>query len=61
MRYIGKGAFVPVIPARDLSPDETKQHGGVTFLVDTGLYAAPKAQNKPKQAKAPVPAATVED
>lgn len=38
LKYIGKGAFLPDIPARDLTADEVKQHGGVVELCKTGLY-----------------------
>lgn len=37
MKYIGDGAFVPNIPARNLSDDEVKEFGAATLL-KTGLY-----------------------
>lgn len=35
--YTG-GGFLVGVPARDLSPEETKKHGGKARLVRTGLY-----------------------
>jgi hypothetical protein len=37
MKYIGNGAFIPGIPARDLSDEEVKEYGRKTLL-DSGLY-----------------------
>lgn len=37
LRYVGDG-FLPGVPARDLSDEETREHGGVRVLVATGLY-----------------------
>ena len=45
LNYIGGGAFVPGIPARDLTDDEVKKHGGEKVLLATGLY---KKQSKRK-------------
>lgn len=42
--YIGNGAFVPGVPARDLTADEVKQYGGEKFLLVTGLYAKPEKE-----------------
>lgn len=39
--YIGRGAFLPGIPARDLSADEVELHGEDALLA-TGLYAEPR-------------------
>jgi hypothetical protein len=36
LRYLG-GGFIPKVPARDLTPDEAKQHG-IERLVASGLY-----------------------
>jgi thiamine monophosphate synthase len=44
--YIGNGAFLPGVPARDLSADEVKQYGGADYLVATGIYATPKKESK---------------
>ena len=38
MRYIGGGASIPGIPARDLSEAEVEQYGGAAFLASTGIY-----------------------
>lgn len=48
LKYIGNGTALPGIPARDLSDDEVKRHGGTRFLVSTGLYEYIK--KPPKQA-----------
>ena len=49
--YVGKGTFLPGIPARDLSEDEIKKGGwDVKKLVRSGLYAfkarRPKVEDK---------------
>jgi hypothetical protein len=36
LRYLG-GGFIPKVPARDLTPDEAKQHG-IERLIASGLY-----------------------
>lgn len=53
--YIGKGAFDPRYPARDLTSYEVSQYGKEALLA-TGLYkepdakkAAPASQNKNKE------------
>ena len=46
--YKGNGAFVPGIPARDLSDEEVKQYGGEKALIKTGLY---EKADKPKKQK----------
>jgi len=53
--YIGKGAFDPRFPARDLSAEEVAELGKEALLA-TGLYkepdakkAAPVSQNKNKE------------
>lgn len=46
MKYIGNGAFVPGIPARDLSADEVKQYGGEKALAETGLYEIVRKSKK---------------
>lgn len=48
--YIGKGAYLPNIPARDLTSEEVSRFGK-KLLLDSGLYAEPstpktKASNK---------------
>lgn len=37
LRYTGDG-FMPGVPARDLTEDEVKEHGGLRLLLATGLY-----------------------
>lgn len=39
LKYIGKGSFLPNVPARDLTKEEVDQHGGTAYLIGTGLYA----------------------
>jgi len=48
LKYIGKG-FIPGIPARDLSAAGVKKHGGVKFLLSTGLYAKPTKKKVSKK------------
>lgn len=38
LQYIGRGVFLPGVPARDLSAAEVAEHGGVTKLLNSGLY-----------------------
>ena len=38
LTYIGKGAFLPDVPARDLTAEEVSQFGKDTLL-KSGLYA----------------------
>lgn len=38
--YIGRGAAIPGIPARDLTAEEVEYFGGAESLVATGLYQA---------------------
>lgn len=45
MKYIGNGAFLPGIPARDLTADEVKLYGEKELLA-SGLYEAPKKSKK---------------
>jgi hypothetical protein len=46
--YVGKGAFIPDIPARDLDADEVKKYGGKAALKKTGLYADPPKKKSAK-------------
>lgn len=55
--YIGNGAAIPDIPARDLSDEEVEQFGGEQRLVKTGLYRKPSKEKSQKQEK---PAGPVE-
>ncbi len=43
--YIGKGAFLKNIPARDLTAEEVSQYGK-KYLLDSGLYMEP-VEKKP--------------
>lgn len=43
MRYIGKGAFCPPYPARDLTDEEVQEYGEATLLA-TKLYENEKAE-----------------
>lgn len=42
--YIGKGAFIPGVPARDLSADEIELYNE-EILLNSGLYRKRKAKN----------------
>lgn len=46
----GFGGALPGIPARDLSADEVKLHGGETNLLGTGLYEKPESDKKAPKA-----------
>ena len=45
--YIGAG-IIPGIPGRDLSDEEVEKHGGVDWLVATGLWKVEKPKRKTK-------------
>lgn len=42
LRYVGDGAFLPGVPARDLTDDEaarySARYGDEKWLVESGLY-----------------------
>lgn len=44
--YIGDGAFVVGVPARNLTAAEVEKHGGEKRLINTGLYALPEGTVK---------------
>jgi len=48
MKYIG-GSWKRGVPARDLSAEEVKKHGGVKVLERTGLYKVVRKQIKVKK------------
>lgn len=48
MKYIGKGQWLPGVPARDLTADEVKELGR-DYLLSTGLYA--EEEKKPAKKK----------
>lgn len=50
LKYIGKGDFLPGVPARDLSEAEVTEHGAKRLL-KSGLYARPKPARKPANEK----------
>lgn len=49
LKYIGRGAFLPGVPSRDLNADEIKRYGGIEFLIRSGLYTEPLTRHKRKQ------------
>ena len=49
MEYIGKGRWLRGVPARDLSAEEVKKHGGVKVLERTGLYKVVRKRIKVKK------------
>ena len=51
MKYNGSGRFIPGIPARDLTEDEARDHGGYKELEATGLYIRVKKDevDKPEE------------
>jgi hypothetical protein len=53
MRYIGEGAWIPEVPARDLTEEEAKTHAAAikaTELAGHRLYV-PVKNDPPKAAK----------
>lgn len=51
LKYIGNGAFIIGIPAKDLTAAEVKEYGGVVALVATGLYERVAVKPEAKPAK----------
>lgn len=53
LKYLGN-AFLPGVPARDLTEAEVEQYGGVAALVASGVYAEdsdkPVAKKETKEA-----------
>jgi len=51
MRYTGGGCggSLPGVPARDLSDEEVKQHGGAKVLQATGLYEPARGRKVPRE------------
>ena len=47
--YVGRGAFVPGIPARDLSADEVEAYGGVGVLSRSGCWEFVDEDTDPDQ------------
>lgn len=50
LTYIGKGAFVPPYPARDLTEEEVRQFGEDVLLA-TGLYQKTEAGKQKFESK----------
>ncbi|GIK42447.1 MAG: hypothetical protein BroJett011_62800 [Chloroflexota bacterium] len=54
LKYIGQGAFLPGVPARDLSAEEAKEYGEARLL-KSGLYKKvgdrPAGESLPKPRK----------
>lgn len=48
VKYVGKGAWLVGVPARDLNASEVKKYG-VSKLIDSGLYAEIKRKPKADQ------------
>ena len=48
LRYIGDGAFLPGVPARDLTEAEVKQYA-LADLLSSGLYEEIKSQEPAKK------------
>jgi hypothetical protein len=55
LKYMGKGAFIPGIPARDLTDEEVERYSqdyefagirGIEGLIASGLYAPLVAEKK---------------
>ncbi len=42
----GFGGALPGIPARDLTAEEVKAHGGESNLIGSGLYEKPKSKKE---------------
>jgi hypothetical protein len=59
LRYIGGGAFLPGVPARDLSADECKFFD-VKMLLASGIYED-LYRRKPKKQQEPEPEIIQED
>jgi hypothetical protein len=60
LKYIGNGAAIPPytdekgeevpgVPARDLTEAEARFHGGIVYLIKSGLYE--RVEEKPKQVR----------
>ena len=49
LRYLGEGNFIIGVPARDLTPVEAAQYGGVDALAATGLYVQDNQPGEPIQ------------
>ncbi len=41
LKYVGRGNYLPGVPARDLTDEEAEACGGRVWLLETGLYVEP--------------------
>jgi hypothetical protein len=48
MKYIGKGAFLAGVPARDLTEEEVEKYNR-QLLIHSGLYVDEKQEPKPQE------------
>lgn len=48
--YVGKGAFIVDIPARDLTDEEVKKYGK-KYLLKSGLYVEPDKPESKEEVK----------
>ena len=51
LKYVGKGNFLPGVPARDLTEAEAMYHGRET-LIKSGLYVPKQDKPGPSETKA---------
>ena len=49
--YVGQGAFVPGIPARDLTAEEVEQYGGVELLGRSGCWVFEDDEQDPEKSE----------
>ena len=53
LKYIGMGSWLYGIPAKDLTAEKVEKHGGVEYLVGTGLYQEVKPEVKKAKVEKP--------
>lgn len=51
LKYVGNGASLPGVPARDLTDEEVEALGGEEKLIATGLYARVQEEKAVRGAK----------
>jgi len=59
VKYVGKGAWMIGVPARDLNAEEVKKFG-ISRLLESGLYEEVKRKSKAELEK-PVPTTITEE
>ena len=59
MKYVGKGAWMIGVPARDLNAEEVKKFG-ISRLLESGLYEEVKRKSKAELEK-PVTTNNIEE